>query len=130
MQLVRLTADRIVDLSRFVAIVPNEENHSYSLILEGSDCADAHAGERDIPIYQDDLNIITKYLNELKIATSDRFNLADLAKPQAVAVLQARIARHEAMSDEESAIRAAAWERFKQNIDADRPDGAKLYEMK
>jgi hypothetical protein len=119
MQLVRLTADKIVDLSRFVAIVTNEENHSYSLILEGSD--------RDIPIYQDDLNIITKYLNESKIETSNPSSLADLAKPQAVAVLQARIARHEAMSDEESAIRAAAWERFKQNIDADRPDGSKLY---
>jgi hypothetical protein len=54
MQLVRLTADRIVDLSRFVAILPNEENHCYSLILECSDCADAHAGDRDIPFYQDD----------------------------------------------------------------------------
>jgi hypothetical protein len=119
MQLVRLTADRIVDLSRFVAIVPNEENHSYSLILEGSD--------RDIPIYQDDLNIITKYLNESKIVNRIQPSLADLAKPQAVAVLQARIARHEAISNEESEIRAAAWERFKQNIDADRPDDSKLY---
>jgi uncharacterized small protein (DUF1192 family) len=108
-------------------IVPNEENHSYSLILEGSDCASAHAGERDIPIYQDDLNIINKYLNEPKIATSNLSSLADLAKPQAVAVLQARIARHEAISDEESAVRAAAWERFKHNIDGDRPDGSKLY---
>jgi hypothetical protein len=110
-QLVRLTADRIVDISRFVAIVPNEENQSYSLILEGSD--------RDIPIYQDDLNIITKYLNDRKISTPNPSSLADLAKPQAVAVIQARIAKHEAMSDEESAIRAAAWEKFKQNIDAD-----------
>ena len=119
MQLVRLTADRIVDLSRFVAIVPNEENHSYSLILEGSD--------RDIPIYQDDLNIITKYLNNPKIATKTQYHLSDLVKPQAVEILQARIARHEAMSDEESAFRAAAWEKFKQNIDADRPDDSKLY---
>jgi hypothetical protein len=119
MQLVRLTADRIVDLSRFVAIVPDEENHSYSLILEGSN--------RDIPIYQDDLKILTKYLNEPKIATQTQYNLADLAKPRAVEVLQARIARHEAMSDEESEVRAAVWERFKQNIDADRPDGSKLY---
>lgn len=119
MQLVRLTSDRIVDLSRFVAILPNEENHCYSLILEGSD--------RDIPIYQDDLNILTKYLNEPKIATQNQYNLSDLAKPQAVEILQARIARHEAMSDEESEVRAAAWERFKQNIDADRPDGSKLY---
>jgi LAS superfamily LD-carboxypeptidase LdcB len=119
MQLVRLTADRIVDLSRFVAIVPNEENHSYSLILEGSD--------RDIPIYQDDLNILTKYLNAPKIETQTQYNLADLAKPQATEILKARIARHEAMSDEESEVRAAAWERFKQNIDADRSDGSKLY---
>jgi hypothetical protein len=119
MQLVRLTADRIVDLSRFVAIIPNKENHSYSLILEGSD--------RDIPIYQDDLNILTKYLNDPRIETQTQYNLADLAKPQATEILKARIARQEAMSDEESEVRAAAWERFKQNIDADRPNGSKLY---
>jgi hypothetical protein len=119
MQLVQLTADRFVDLSRFVAIVPDRENNTYCLVLEGSD--------RDIPIDRDDLNIITKYLNELKTLTPLQSNLADLAKPQAVAILKARIARHEAMSDEESAIRAAAWERFKQNIDVDRPDGTKLY---
>jgi hypothetical protein len=127
MQLVRLTSDRIVDLSRFVAILPDEENHCYALILEGSDCANAHAGDRDIPIYQDDLNIITKYLNEPKIAPQTQYNLADLVKPQAVKILQARIAKHEAMSDEESEGRAAAWEIFKQNIDADRPDVSKLY---
>ena len=91
MQLVRLTSDRIVDLSRFVAILHNEENHCYSLILEGSD--------RDIPIYQDDLNILNKYLNEPTIAAQTQSNLTDLAKPQAVEILQARIARHEAMSD-------------------------------
>jgi hypothetical protein len=119
MQLVRLTADRFVDLSRFVAIVPDEGNNAYSLILEGS--------IRDIPIDRDDLNIITTYLNDLKIPTSPRSTLTDLAKPQAVAILEARISRHEAMSDEESAMKSAAWERFKQNIDADRPDGTKLY---
>lgn len=31
------------------------------------------------------------------------------------------------MSDAESAQRAEAWERFKQNIDAYRPEGQKLY---
>ena len=36
------------------------------------------------------------------------------------------IAKHEAMSDRESAV-TAAWERFKQNIDADRrPDSIDL----
>jgi hypothetical protein len=69
----------------------------------------------------------TNRSNEPNIISTPPSKLADLAKPKAVEVLQARIARHEAMSDEESAIRAAAWERFKQNIDADRPDGCKLY---
>jgi uncharacterized small protein (DUF1192 family) len=73
------------------------------------------------------LDIITKYFNDRKISTPSQYSLADLAKPQAVAVVQARIARYEAMSDKESAIRSAAWERFKQNIDADRPDSSKLY---
>jgi hypothetical protein len=73
------------------------------------------------------LDIITKYFNGRKISTPAQYSLADLAKPQAIEFLQARIARNEAMSDEESLVRAAAWERFKQNIDADRPDGSKFY---
>jgi hypothetical protein len=67
------------------------------------------------------------YLNDPKIEIQTQYNLADLAKPQATEILKARIARHEAMSDEESEVKAAAWERFKQNIDADRPNGSKLY---
>jgi len=35
------------------------------------------------------------------------------------------IAKHEAMSDRESEV-TAAWKRFKQNIDADRPDSIDL----
>ena len=73
------------------------------------------------------MDIITKYFNDRKISTPAQYSLADLAKPQAIEFLQARIARHEAMSDEESLARAAVWERFKQNIDADRPDDSKLY---
>jgi hypothetical protein len=71
--------------------------------------------------------MIDQYFNDRKISTPTQYSLADLTKPQAVEFLQARIARHEAMSDEESLVRTAVWERFKQNIDADRPDGSKLY---
>ena len=56
-----------------------------------------------------------------------KYNLTDLAKPQAVEVLQARIAKYSLMSDAESAAKASAWERFKQDIDAERPDDCKLY---
>jgi hypothetical protein len=73
------------------------------------------------------LDIITKYFSDRKISSPFQYSLADLAKPRAVEMLQARIARYEAMSDEESLVRAAAWERFKQNIDADRTEGSKLY---
>jgi hypothetical protein len=73
------------------------------------------------------LDIITKYFNDRKISSPFQYSLADLAKPRAVEMLQARIARYEAMSDEELLVRAAAWERFKQNIDADRTESSKLY---
>ena len=122
MQLIRLTKNKIIDISRFVALLPSDNHSNYSLILEGSEGA--------IPIHNEDLDILTKYLEDepTRFATcKTEYILADLAKPQAVEVLQKRIARHESMSDTESAQRAEAWERFKQNIDADRPEGQKLY---
>ncbi|BAZ11910.1 hypothetical protein NIES4071_37380 [Calothrix sp. NIES-4071] len=122
MQLVKLTKNKIIDISRFVALLPNDNGNNYSLILEGSEGA--------IKIDNDDLEILTKYLDDeqRRFTTSKtEYTLADLAKPRAVEVLEKRIARYESMSDEESAQRAEAWERFKQSIDANRPEGQKLY---
>lgn len=122
MQLIRLTGNRIIDISRFVALLPSNNDNSYSLILEG--------GERAIPIHDDDLNILTKYLGEEKTlfaTVKTEYTLANLVKPQASEILQKRIARHESMSDTEAVQKAEAWERFKYNIDAERPEGYKLY---
>ena len=123
MQLLRLTKNKIIDVSRFVALLPSNDNtNNYLLILDGS--------EEAITIQGEDLDILTKYLEneQTRLATpKTEYSLADLAKPRAVEVLEKRIARHESMSDEESAQRAEAWERFKQNIDAYRPEGQKLY---
>jgi hypothetical protein len=122
MQLIRLTGNRIIDISRFVALLPSDNDNSYSLILEG--------GERAIPIHNDDLDILTKYLGDEKIlfaTTKTEYTLANLAKPQASSILQKRIVRHESMSDTEADEKAEAWERFKHNIDAERPEGYKLY---
>ncbi|GAB1537864.1 hypothetical protein NUACC21_05190 [Scytonema sp. NUACC21] len=122
MKLIRLTENRIIDMSRFVALIPCNNGCNYLLILEGS--------PEGILIDDNDLNILTKYLGDEKklFATPEtEYPLANLAKPQAVEILKARIARHESMSDTEAAQKAEAWERFKQNIDASRPDGCKLY---
>jgi hypothetical protein len=122
MQLIKLTKNKIVDISRFVALLPNDNDNNYSLILEGS--------EGTIPINNEDLDILTKHLEDeqTRFTTSKtEYTLADLAKPQAVEALEKRIARRESMSDAEVAQQAEAWERFKQNIDADRPEGQKLY---
>lgn len=122
MQLVRLTKNKIIDISRFIALIPNEIDNNYSLILEGSEGA--------IPIDNEDLDILTKHLEDYqkRFATPKTgYTLADLVKPHAVEALKKRIARREAMSDEEAAQGAEAWERFKQSIDADRPEGQKLY---
>ncbi len=115
MKLIRL-------MSRFVALMPSNNDDNYLLILEGS--------SEGILIHDNDLNILTKYLGDEKklFATpKTEYTLANLAKPHAVEILQARIARHESMSDTEAAQKAEVWERFKQNIDAERPDGCKLY---
>jgi hypothetical protein len=122
MKLIRLTENRIIDLSRFVALIPNQDDNNYRLILEGS--------SEYILIQNNDIDIITKYLGdeEKLFATSQtEYTLENLTKPQAVEILQARISRHESMSDTEAAQKAEVWERFKQNIDAERPDGCKLY---
>ncbi|OKH45957.1 hypothetical protein NIES2101_25635 [Calothrix sp. HK-06] len=118
MQLVRLTKNKILDISRFVALIPNDNDNNYSLILEGS--------EGTLKIDNDDLDILTKYLDDdqRRLTTSKtQYKLADLAKPHAVEALEKRIARRESMSNAEVAQQAEARERFKQNIDADRPEG-------
>ncbi|MBR8840859.1 MAG: hypothetical protein DSM106950_44590 [Stigonema ocellatum SAG 48.90 = DSM 106950] len=122
MKLIKLTENRIIDMSRFVALVPSNNNDNYLLFLEGS--------SEGIFIHENDLDILTKYLGDEKqvFATpQSEYTLFNLAKPQAVEILKARISRHESMSDTEAAQKAEAWERFKQNIDAERPDGCKLY---
>ena len=119
MQLLQLTADKIIDLSRLVAVLPDKDRENYSLIMEGSD--------RSISVDRQDVSIISKYLDNKNTDVQTKYNLTDLAKPQAVEVLQARIAKYSLMSDAESAAKASAWERFKQDIDAERPDDCKLY---
>ena len=119
MQLLQITADKIIDLSRIVAILPDKDNNNYSLILEGSD--------RPISIDRQDVGIINKYLDNKSTNIQTKYSLPDLAKPKAVEALRARLAKYSAMSDAESAVKAAAWERFKQDIDAERPDDCKLY---
>jgi hypothetical protein len=122
MHLIRLTGNRIIDISRFVALLPSDNDNNYSLILEG--------GEKAIPIHDDDLDILTKYLGDEKTlfaTVKTEYTLTNLAKPQASEILQKRIARHESMSDNEASQKAEAWERFKYNMDAERPEGYKLY---
>lgn len=78
MKLIRLTKNKIIDISRFIALLPSDNDNNYSLILEGSEGA--------IPIDSEDLDILTKYLeNEQTRFTTSKteYSLADLAKPRA-----------------------------------------------
>jgi hypothetical protein len=51
----------------------------------------------------------------------------DLKKANAVDLMAARTAKHQNLTDEEDAENAAAFDRFKQSINLDRPLGQKLY---
>jgi hypothetical protein len=120
---IELPSGKIIDLNRFVALVPDEkaENEQYHLILEGCEKAIAlNATEA------------TSVKEHLKVKSSQNHNGVwdpeeQLRKNQpAIELLKKRIERIQ--KEPPSPEKEAAFERFKKNIDAERSPGRKLYE--
>jgi Skp family chaperone for outer membrane proteins len=125
----KLPSGKILDISRFVALIPilNVVNTSYDLILEGCstpiniEANDAHALEQ---LLESDKN---------KHQDSDAFGYEQeqLKRNQRpLELLAKRIELHRNMSKEESQERQELFEEFKQIIDAERQPGQKLYSEK
>ncbi|MGV2831519.1 hypothetical protein [Myxosarcina sp. GI1(2024)] len=121
---VELPSGKIIDLSRFVALIPNEkaENQEYSLILEGY--------ERSIAL---DLQEATSIKELLKADSSKNHNGVwdreeQLRKNQpAIGLLKKRIARNRLMSEAESKQREQFFTDFKKTVDQQRVSERKLY---
>lgn len=120
---IELSTGKIVDLSRFVALIPNDEaaeNSQYSLLLEGY--------TQSINLNLEEANSVKKYL---QVGTEkkhngnwDREEQLRLNQPK-MKKLKEKIERMK--QEEPSAEKAEFFESFKKTMDAHRT-GRKLYE--
>ncbi|MBE9044675.1 hypothetical protein IQ255_09695 [Pleurocapsales cyanobacterium LEGE 10410] len=121
---IELSTGKIVDLSRFVALIPNDdttENTQYSLILEGY--------PQSINLNYEEANSIKKHLKlgteKKHDGTWDREEQLRLNQPK-MKKLKEKIERMK--QEQPSAEKAEFFESFKRTMDAHRPEGRKLYE--
>jgi type II secretory pathway component PulJ len=121
---IELSTGKLIDLSRFVALIPDAEtaeNHQYLLILEGY--------PQPINLNSLEASSIKKHLqvdNEKKHnGTWDREEQIRLNQPK-LKKLKEIIERKK--QEQPSAEKAAYFESFKKTMDAHRPEGQKLYE--
>ena len=120
---IELSTGKIVDLSRFVALIPNDEaaeNNQYSLILEGY--------TQSINLNSEEANSVKKHFQidtkKKHNGTWDREEQLRLNQPK-MKKLKEKIERMK--QEEPSAEKAEFFESFKKTMDAHRT-GRKLYE--
>ncbi|WP_019504693.1 hypothetical protein [Pleurocapsa sp. PCC 7319] len=121
---IELPSGKIIDLNRFVALVPDEktENQEYHLILEGCEKAIALDSQE-----------ATSVKEHLKVKSNQNGNGVwdreeQLRKNQpAIELLKKRIARNQLMSEEESNQRSEFLTDFQKTVDEQRVSERKLY---
>ncbi|MEA5577516.1 hypothetical protein [Anabaena sp. UHCC 0451] len=125
---IELPSGKIINIARFIALIPNNNIHSnYQLILEGY----PHPIDLESSDAQN-LKIIlqSKLDQDTPLAThQSTWNQQEqLQKNQkAMAILAQLMEQDNNMSDEESRERQEIFESFKKRMDAERPQGQKLY---
>jgi hypothetical protein len=121
---IELPTGKIIDLNRFVALIPqkNHGNEKYLLLLEGY--------AQPINIDSNEITILKQYLALQPSPNSngswDREEQIRQNQPK-IEKLRKRIERMK--QEQPSPEKAAAFEAFKKTIDASRPVGQKLYEQ-
>lgn len=119
---IELTSGKIIDLNRFVALIPDEKktDNTYSLILEGCEKAIALDAQEATSVKEH----IRLKSNKNHNGVWDREEQLRKNQPK-LKKLREWIdqKKHESPSLEKE----AAFEAFKQTIDAERPVGQKLY---
>ena len=120
---IELPSGKIIDLNRFVALVPNDTaaNQEYHLILEGCEKAIALDSQEALSVKE---HLKIKWKHKVN-GVWDREEQLRKNQP-AIELLKKRIERIE--KEPPSPEKEAAFERFKKNIDAERSTGRKLYE--
>ncbi len=121
---IELSSGKIIDLNRFVALVPDEklEHQEYHLILEGY--------EKAITLDSQEAASVKEHLKVKSKQNSngiwDREEQIRKNQP-AIELLKKRIAKNKLMSEEESRQRAEFLADFQQKVDEQRISERKLY---
>ena len=120
---IELPGGKIIDLNRFVALVPDEktEKQEYHLILDGYDKAIALDSQEAISVKE-----------HLKVKSKQNSNGA-WDREEQIRKNQPKLKKLREWIDKKkqeapSSEKEAAFEEFKQTIDEERPVGQKLYE--
>ena len=121
---IELSSGKIINLNRFVALVPDEKaaKEEYHLILEGSDRAITLDSQEAISV-KEHLKVKSKQNSN---GVWDREEQIRKNQP-AIELLKKRIAKNKLMSEEESSERAEFLADFQQTVDEQRISERKLY---
>jgi hypothetical protein len=124
---IELPSGKILNISRFIALLPpsNNDDSSYQLILEGYstpinlELSDVEVLKKNLELEKDNLvsNHQSGWDKEKQLQKNQR----------AMELLAKRIEQDKQISDSEAIERQEFFERFKQTVDAERPEGQKLY---
>lgn len=120
---IELSGGKIIDLNRFVALVPDEKaaDRQYHLILEGCD--------KTISLDSQEAISIKKHLKVKSQQNSDgTWDREEQISKNQPKLKKLREWIESKKQDPASPEKKAAFEAFKQTIDAERPVGQKLYE--
>jgi hypothetical protein len=121
---IELSSGKVIDLNRFVALIPDEKaaNNEYHLILEGYEKAIA-LDSQEAKSIKEQLNLKS---NKNHNGVWDREEQLRKNQP-AIELLKKRIARNQLMSEEESDKRAKFLTDFQKTVDEQRVSERKLY---
>ena len=121
---IELPSGKIIDLNRFVALVPDEKtaNQEYHLILEGYDKAIALDCQEALTV-KEHLKLKSKQNGN---GVWDREEQLRKNQP-AIELLKKRIAKNQLMSEEESNQRLEFLTDFQKTVDEQRVSERKLY---
>ena len=121
---IELSGGKIIDLNRFIALVPDEKaaDRQYHLILEGCDRTIVLDSQEAISIKE---HLKVKSRQNVN-STWDREEQIRQNQP-AIELIKQRIARNKLMSEEESNQRAEFLASFQKNVDEQRISQRKLY---
>ena len=120
---IELPSGKVIDLNRFVALVPNEKaaNQEYHLILEGCDKA--------IALDATEATLVKEHLKvESKQNSNGTWDREEQLRKNQPKLKKLREWIDSKKQESASSEKEAAFEEFKQTIDAERPVGQKLYE--